>query len=92
MGGADKFCEKLNFAFEQARDLDFVYAYSGGYVSYANQPGCSNAHIFAYGGKPWLTQYWVRQVKKNVRMEELLQIKGTVVMMKMKVKWEGSVH
>ena len=65
MGGADKFCEKLNFAFEQARDLDFVYAYSGGYVSYANQPGCSNAHIFAYGGKPWLTQYWVRQVKER---------------------------
>ena len=31
MGGADKFCEKLNFAFEQAKDLDFVYAYSGGY-------------------------------------------------------------
>jgi len=65
MGGADKFCEKLNFAFEQAKDLDFVYAYSGGYVSYANQPGCSNAHVFTYGGKPWLTQYWVRQVKER---------------------------
>ena len=38
---------------------------SGGYVSYANQTGCSNAHIFAYGGKPWLTQYWVRQVKER---------------------------
>ncbi len=65
MGGNDAFCEKLNYAFEQARDLDFVYAYSGGYVSYANQPGCSNAHLFTYGGKPWLTQYWVRRVKEQ---------------------------
>ena len=36
-----------------------------GYVSYANQPGCSNAHVFSYGGKPWLTQYWVRRVKQQ---------------------------
>lgn len=64
MGGGDKFCEKLDYAFEQARPTDFVHAYSGGYVSYANQPGCSNAHLFTYGGKPWLTQYWVRQVKR----------------------------
>ena len=38
MGGGDAFCEKLNYAFEQARPTDFVHAYSGGYVSYANQP------------------------------------------------------
>lgn len=65
MGGNDSFCDKLNYAFEQARSTDFVHAYSGGYVSYANQPGCSNAHLFTYGGKPWLTQYWVRQVKEH---------------------------
>ena len=65
MGGGDAFCEKLNYAFEQARPTDFVHAYSGGYVSYANQPGCSNAHLFTYGGQPWLTQYWVRQVKEH---------------------------
>ncbi|MDR3094840.1 MAG: glycoside hydrolase family 92 protein, partial [Bacteroidales bacterium] len=28
----------------------------------ANQPGCSNAHVFNYAGKPWLSQYWVRKV------------------------------
>lgn len=65
MGGGDAFCEKLNYAFEQASAFDFVAEYSGGYVSYANQPGCSNAHLFTYGGKPWLTQYWVRQVKEH---------------------------
>lgn len=65
MGGNDVFCEKLNYAFEQAESSDFVFAYNDGYVSYANQPGCSNAHVFNYAGKPWLTQYWVRKVKEQ---------------------------
>ncbi len=65
MGGYDKFCEKLNYAFEQAAPQDFVCGYGQGYVSYANQPGCSNAHVFSWGGKPWLTQYWVRRVNEQ---------------------------
>lgn len=63
MGGKDVLCDKLNYAFEQAADDDFVYGYSGGYISYANQPGVSNAHVFSWAGKPWLTQYWVRRVR-----------------------------
>lgn len=65
MGGYDKFCGKLNYAFEQAAPQDFVFGYGQGYVSYANQPGCSNAHVFSWGGKPWLTQYWVRRVNEQ---------------------------
>ena len=65
MGGNDSFCNKLNFAFEQAAASDFVYGYTDGYVSYANQPGCSNAHVFSYAGRPWLTQYWVRRVGRQ---------------------------
>jgi len=65
MGGPDSFANKLQYAFEMSRASDFVYAYSSGYISYANQPGCSNAHVFTYAGKPWLTQYWVRQVKEQ---------------------------
>lgn len=65
MGGNDVLCEKLNHAFEQAESSDFVFAYNDGYVSYANQPGCSNAHVFNHAGKPWLTQYWVRKVKEQ---------------------------
>lgn len=65
MGGNDTLCNKLNHAFEQAMPSDFVFAYNDGYVSYANQPGCSNAHVFSYAGKPWLTQYWVRKVKEQ---------------------------
>ncbi len=65
MGGSDTLCAKLNYAFEQAESSDFVFAYNDGYVSYANQPGCSNAHVFNHAGKPWLTQYWVRKVKEK---------------------------
>jgi predicted alpha-1,2-mannosidase len=62
MGGNDALCEKLNYAFEQSEKDNFVFGYSSGYVSYANQPGCSNAHVFNYAGKSWLSQYWVRKV------------------------------
>lgn len=65
MGGNDELTAKLNFAFEQAESTDFVFGYGDGYVSYANQPGCSNAHVFNYAGKPWLTQYWVRKVNEQ---------------------------
>ena len=39
MGGGDAFCEKLNYAFEQARPTDFVHAYSGGYVAMLTNRG-----------------------------------------------------
>ncbi|GHT73441.1 hypothetical protein AGMMS50262_04560 [Bacteroidia bacterium] len=65
MGGNDALCNKLNYAFEQSEKDDFVFGYGSGYVSYANQPGCSNAHVFNYAGKPWLSQYWVRKVQKQ---------------------------
>ena len=65
MGGYDTLSQKLNYAFEKAAPSDFVFAYNDGYVSYANQPGCSNAHVFNYARKPWLTQYWVRRVKEQ---------------------------
>ena len=65
MGGRDVLCDKLNHAFDQAQSTDFVFGYGGGYVSYANQPGCSNAHVFNYAGKPWLSQYWVRRVNEQ---------------------------
>ncbi len=65
MGGQDAFCDRLDQAFREAQKVDFIFNYSGGTVSYANQPACSDAHVFAYGGKPWLTQYWVRRVQEQ---------------------------
>ncbi len=65
MGGTDSLCSLLNYAFEKSESDDFVFGYGSGYVSYANQPGCSNAHVFNYAGKPWLSQYWVRKVNEQ---------------------------
>ncbi|MDO4163262.1 MAG: GH92 family glycosyl hydrolase [Bacteroides sp.] len=58
MGGNDSLTSKLNEAFEHSIAKDFLFDR----ISYANQPGCSSAHVFAHAGKPWLTQYWVRRV------------------------------
>ena len=55
----------LNHAFEQAAPQSFVFGYTDGYVSYANQPGCSNAHVFNHLDAPRLCQYWVRQVNEK---------------------------
>jgi putative alpha-1,2-mannosidase len=65
MGGDAKLAGMLNHAFEEETGSDFVFAYGKGKVSYANQPGCSNAHVFSHVGYPWLTQYWVRRVSKQ---------------------------
>lgn len=65
MGGNDSLCVKLNYAFEQSVSTDFVTGYGSGYVSYANQPGLSNAHVFTHAGRPDLSQYWVRRVKEQ---------------------------
>jgi predicted alpha-1,2-mannosidase len=65
MGGRKAYADKLNYAFEQSADSDFIGTYGQGYVSYGNQPGLQNAHLFNYVGYPWLSQYWVRQVKEK---------------------------
>ncbi|WP_337918529.1 glycoside hydrolase domain-containing protein [Actinopolymorpha pittospori] len=65
MGGEAAYADRLNYAFERARDSNFIGVYGEGYVSYGNQPGLQVAHLFNYVGKPWLTQYWVRQVKER---------------------------
>ena len=61
MGGKDSLAVRLDEAFRKSAADDFLFSY----VSYANQPGCSSAHVFSYVGYPWLTQYWVRQVGKQ---------------------------
>ncbi len=65
MGGGGKLAEMLNSAFEEEAGSDFVYTYGAGKISYANQPGCSNAHVFNHVGHSWLSQYWVRRVSRQ---------------------------
>lgn len=65
MGGEDSLCQKLNHAFEQSQRDDFMSGYGNGYVNYGNQPGLSNAHVFAHAGRPDLTQKWVHRVRRQ---------------------------
>jgi putative alpha-1,2-mannosidase len=65
MGGETAYADKLNYGFVNADPDDFIGSYGHGYVSYGNQPGLPVAHLFNYVGYPWLTQYWVRQVKEQ---------------------------
>jgi len=65
MGGAEKLADMLNSAFEEEAGAHFVYTYGAGKISYANQPGCSNAHVFNHAGLPWLSQKWVRRVSQQ---------------------------
>ena len=65
LGGRDQYCEKLNYAFENSRKANFTGKYGDGFVSFGNQPGLAMAHLFNYAGKPWLSQYWVRQVNEH---------------------------
>lgn len=65
MGGEEEACRMLEYAFTNSVDDNFTRSYGKGYVSYANQPGLSTSHVFSHWGKPWLTQYWTRQVLEN---------------------------
>ncbi|MEO3850443.1 glycoside hydrolase domain-containing protein [Streptomyces sp. B8F3] len=65
LGGRKAYADKLNYAFEQSAESNFIAEYGKGHVSYGNQPGLQVAHLFNYVGHPWLTQYWVRQVKEK---------------------------
>ncbi|WP_308991314.1 GH92 family glycosyl hydrolase [Mariniflexile litorale] len=76
MGGNTKAVEKLNKQFETAATLKFTSGtshaaelhpeYSRIPINYGNQPSIQTAFIFNKMGRPDLTQYWSRQVVKNV--------------------------
>ncbi len=76
MGGNDAFTSKLNMAFEEAQKHGFVSGKSENpvnqelirrvYINYGNQPCMETPFLFNYAGKPWLTQYWTRQLIDSV--------------------------
>ena len=76
MGGKEKFTNKLNEAFVSARSNGFVSGKSENptdqelkrrvYINYGNQPCMETPFLFNYAGKPWLTQYWTRQLIDTV--------------------------
>ncbi len=76
MGGTNVFTDKLNISFTQARSHGFVSGKSENptdqelmrrvYINYGNQPCMETPFLFNYAGKPWLTQYWTRQIIGSV--------------------------
>ncbi|WP_316812370.1 GH92 family glycosyl hydrolase [Pedobacter heparinus] len=76
MGGTDLFTSKLNGAFAKAKTHGFVSGKSENpkdqelnrrvYINYGNQPCMQTPFLFNYAGKPWLTQYWTRQLIDSV--------------------------
>ncbi len=55
--GIDEFNDRLNDGFEKARPN-----FTSQYVNHSNQPNMQAAFLFNYSGKPWLTQYWSREI------------------------------
>jgi len=76
MGGVDSFTNKLNRSFTEAKTHGFVSGKSENpkdmdlkrrvYINYGNQPSMQTPFLFNYAGKPWLTQYWTRQLVDSV--------------------------
>ncbi len=76
VGGADSFTQKLNAAFTSAKVHGFVSGKSENpvdkellrrvFINYGNQPCMQTPFLFNYAGKPWLTQYWTRQIIDSV--------------------------
>ena len=76
MGGTDSFTNKLNESFTKARVHGFLSGKSENpadqkmlrrvYINYGNQPCMETPFLFNYAGKPWLTQYWTRQLIDSV--------------------------
>jgi len=76
IGGRDAFTAKLNESFTKARLHGFVSGKSENpndqellrrvYINYGNQPCMETPFLFNYAGKPWLTQYWTRQIIDSV--------------------------
>ena len=66
-GGESAYCTYLNHSFEQSAPRHFLAGrqHAGTLVDYENQPGTAMAHLFNYCGDAWLSQKWVREVKRE---------------------------
>lgn len=68
-GGNETFVAQLNQQFELASQANFITKHgehAQNWIDYENQPSLHLAHLFSHAGAPWLTQYWVRRIKKEV--------------------------
>ncbi len=64
-GSTEAMSAKLSSNFEKSAPDRFIAAHGNhatSWVDYENQPSTGMAHVFSHIGKPWLSQYWVREV------------------------------
>lgn len=67
-GGEEAFVHQLNRQFQLASASHFITEHgkhAQNWVDYENQPSLHMAHLFSHAKAPWLTQYWVRRIKKE---------------------------
>jgi predicted alpha-1,2-mannosidase len=55
--GADEFNNRLETGFKKSLPI-----FTSEFVNHSNQPNMQAGWLFNYSGKPWLTQYWVREI------------------------------
>ncbi len=55
--GKDEFNNRLEAGFKKSLPI-----FTSKFVNHSNQPNMQAAWLFNYSGKPWLTQYWVREI------------------------------
>jgi len=77
MGGEEKAATMLNRQFQIADQHNFVSKNfrtdkfvkaqrRRTWLNYGNQPSMQVGFVFNYSGKPWLTQYWTREVVNRI--------------------------
>jgi predicted alpha-1,2-mannosidase len=63
MVGKERFNDRLIKGFEYGSTVNFrTHGSPLPLINHGNQPGMQSAYLFNYSGKPWLTQYWVREI------------------------------
>ncbi len=77
MGGREAAAKKLNQQFLISDNHDFIskpykkdkfvqQERRNTYLNYGNQPSMQVGFVFNYAGKPWLTQYWTREIVERI--------------------------
>jgi predicted alpha-1,2-mannosidase len=55
--GKEEFSNRLEKGFKKSLPI-----FTSEFVNHSNQPNMQAGWLFNYSGKPWLTQYWVREI------------------------------
>jgi len=65
MIGKDEFNKRLEDGFKASAEYNFSPPgdrFCASYINHGNQPSMQSCFLFNHSGKPWLTQYWSREM------------------------------